>query len=328
MVNTLSYVTIDMRLEKLKTMGLKIQSRKNAITYINEAGYNKLLDAYKWPFWDKEQKRFYPDVDICDLYQLYSYDCALKSLLLNSIFTLEMAVKVQMSEVFSQYLGMDIKDYLDDKYYRDIKTYGKTNQLSVVQYSKLKDKIYKALDNGKEHRSVKYYLTNYGQVPFWSLANILSFGEMNSLLAHLKTGYQIHIAKFWKQNHKFLVSAMGVVRMFRNACAHNETVFNFKTVGYRLNSDTIKVYLDYFKIVEVDKNNHYRKGTNDLLAIFFIFKIMLPKNKFQEFVDQYLSITKNFTKKVKSQFSSNVLSEMHVPDNIRELLNLPLIENY
>ncbi|MBR4419054.1 MAG: Abi family protein [Clostridia bacterium] len=319
----LKFVSLEERLKNLKDLGLKIDSIKNAKTYINEIGYHKLFNCYKRPFWNNEQNKFKEGVTIGDLYQLYVLDSSLKSLLLNSALTLEVAVKVQMAEVFSEYMGLDVNDYLDDKYFRDIKKNDK-----IIKYSDFKESIYKVLERNQTQRFIKYYKTKYNQIPFWALSYILSFGEINALLKHLKVGYTIHVSKFWNQNHKFLISALGIVRMFRNACAHNEPVYSFKTIGYRLNSESIKDYLEYFNIDELDNNNHFTKGTNDLLAIFFIFKIMLPKNKFKEFVDQYFSIVKNFEKKVKSEFSSDIIARLNVPNNIRDLVGMDVIKNY
>jgi abortive infection bacteriophage resistance protein len=156
--------------------------------------------------------------------------------------------------------------------------------------------------------------------------NVLSFGDINSLLSHMKVGYQTQIARYWGKDYKFLISAMSIIRMFRNACAHNETIYNFKTFGYRLNSNSIQEFLNYFNITDRDKNNHYKSGTNDLLALFFIFKIMLPKKQFKEFIEQYLSIFNNLlmkgTSKVNDISIKNIIKEINIYTNIKDLTKL------
>jgi len=308
----LGYISIKQQIDLLRRMGLNIPSDNTALSYLNEVGYAKLITCYKWPFWTNGA--FVLGTTIDDLYKLYCFDCNLRSLLLKSIFTIEMTMKVQMADVISQYLGLDAKDYLNTKFYRDLKSFDINGNVVMTRYLSLKKHIENTIVKNSEQRSIKYHQKQYNKTPFWALSNILSFGDVNGLFSHLRIEYQSRVAKYWRRDHKFLISALNVVRMFRNACAHNETIFNYKTFGYRLNSSAVEKYLKYFNITNVDAHNHYVRGTNDLLSIFFIFKIMLSKTKFKEFVDRYLSITKNLP--------ANVVAEIGVPSNIKDLLSL------
>jgi abortive infection bacteriophage resistance protein len=328
-VDKLCYTSIEQQIKILKENGLKIKSVNRAAEYLNEVGYNKLINCYKWPFIDDNGFIFGTDID--DIYQLYLFDRELRALLLKYLFIFEVTMKVQMTEVISQNFGLDAKEYLDSKFYCDLIKKGK-----LIKFSAIREKIETELDRKKEQRAIKFYKDKYKQIPFWALANILSFGDMNSLFSLMLPEYQTRISRYWKQSPKFLTSALNVMQIFRNACAHNETIYNYKTFGYNLYLVPVKNFLEYFKIQfgtketrKEDRNicvQLYKSGTRDLLALFFIFKIVLPKGQFKEFVEQYLSIYNNFFKKEKDKISADIMQkiicEINVPSNIRDLINL------
>lgn len=115
---------------------------------------------------------------------------------------------------------------------------------------------------------------------------------------------------------------MGVMRMFRNACAHNETIYNYKTFGYRLNAGPVEDFLTVFKVGR-DRHNRYVRGTNDIFAIFLIFKKMLNHTHLNEFMSQYLSIFNTLSKaKINSISMQKIIDELNLPLEIQKLKNL------
>jgi len=311
-----TYAPIKELINKLKSDGLEIPSPTNAEAYLNEVGYYKLINGYKYPFQDKN-KVYNNGTTIDDIYRLYTFDRNLKSLLLKYLFIIECTIKVQMSETISQQMGLGHKQYLKTKYYRDC---GSENEIKYVSCKKhIERKIEKEIK--EENRNIEKYKGNEEGIPFWALANILSLGDINSLWSHMKYEYQSRIASFWGFKHPFLNSALGVLRMFRNVCAHNETVYNYKARAYKLESAPIKEILDKFHIKENDKGGNYTSGTNDLFAIFIIFKKMLGHSYFNEFIDQYLSIYNNNLTKSKINHASmqKIITELRLPINIIEL---------
>jgi abortive infection bacteriophage resistance protein len=227
-----------------------------------------------------------------------------------------------MSEVISQHFGVNHKQYLSPKFYRDFKVYNKDGKQELQEYTTCKRRIEQKIKNEQGQRPIKVYLTEYGAIPFWSLSNILSFGDVNSLLSHMKVEYQSRVAKFWGFDHPFLISAMGIMRMFRNACAHNETIYNYKTFGYRLNAISIRNFLAIFNINR-DKYDRYVSGTNDILAIFLIFKKMLSPTHLNEFMSQYFSIFNALSKaKINPISMQKIIDELNLPLDIQKLKNL------
>ena len=134
----------------------------------------------------------------------------------------------------------------------------------------------------------------------------------------MKVEYQSQIAKYWNMSHKFLGSALDIMRMFRNACAHNEIVYNYKTVGFHLRAKEITHLYTHFNIPFIKEKNKFEKGTNDLLALAFIFKTMLPKNQFKEFIDQYKSILN----KLNSRTLARIINTLTVPKDIETIKSL------
>lgn len=88
MFKKITYAPISNLIGILKSMELEIPSTTNAVTYLNEVGYSKLINCYKWPFMD-ENKKFREGTTIENIYRLYTFDRNLKSLLLKYIFIIE-----------------------------------------------------------------------------------------------------------------------------------------------------------------------------------------------------------------------------------------------
>ena len=294
-------------LDQLQSSGISAKSLKNAEKYINEIGFFKLVKGYRKPFGT--------GTDIEDLFRLYSFDKALKELLLKFLCTIEVAVKAQLSKFMTKQFGFAPRQYLNSKFYQDIKS-----PKGIYEFSKCKEKIKRTIEKNRNHRCLRHYSINNMPLPFSALAEVLSFGDINSLYTHMLPLYQSQISKYWGVSHKFLKSALDVMRMFRNACAHNEVIYDYKTMGFNLRAREISEIYNHFNIKS--NNGKYETGTDNLLAIFFIFKTMLLKERFNEFIAQYKSIIKDLHRMKNPDALDRITKILSIPNNIDELLGL------
>ena len=187
------------------------------------------------------------------------------------------------------------------RYYRDVGSH---------KFAKCKEKILNTIKKNDRHRCLKYFHTNNLPIPFWALSTVLSFGDITSLYTHLLPIYQSQISKYWGVSHTFLKSALDVMRMFRNACAHNEVIYDYKTMGFNLRAKEISDLYEMFNI---------KNGTNNLFAVILILKKLLLKENFKEFLDQYNSIIKDLSKMKNKKSLNKIFTILSVPANINRL---------
>lgn len=75
-----------------------------------------------------------------------------------------------------------------------------------------------------------------------------------------------------------------VLTLFRNACAHDERLYNLKAMNRNRRPNNI-LSMPIHASLNIPKNggNNYMSGVNDLFAVAIIFKTMLTKEAFDEF---------------------------------------------
>lgn len=80
-------------------------------------------------------------------------------------------------------------------------------------------------------------------------------------------------------------SFLQVLTIFRNACAHDERLYNLKALRRSMKPNSIRTMPIHTKMeIPVGTDNNPVCGKNDLFAIVIIFKIMLSKSSFNTFV--------------------------------------------
>ena len=108
----------------------------------------------------------------------------------------------------------------------------------------------------------------------------------------------LNIAQKNGLSNKSLTSALSTLNLFRNICAHNNRIYN-----YKINNDEMQLSdLDVHCKLNIpkDKNNKYIKGKNDLFAVLISLKYLLSKDDFNDLVNdqERLSIFQNQTYKL------------------------------
>ena len=98
----------------------------------------------------------------------------------------------------------------------------------------------RAHDNETSHLAIDHYLSQYGHVPLWVLANVLTFGNMAHFYALQRTAVR-------NATSRMISEASGVDRIgieqlrtsistlvdFRNVCAHDDRLYCARVGTYR-----------------------------------------------------------------------------------------------
>lgn len=315
------YLSIDEQIELLSSKGLRIPSPKSAKQYLTNIGYYKLINGYKKPFIVKQNgiTRFIDEASINDLYHLYFFDKNLRELLLRNLNSIEISIKSKMIDYITKNFGVTENDYLNPCFY-------KSN--SKKPFIDIQSGILNTIQKQKgKQSSIRHYAKNYGYYPFWCVANVLTFGELCHLYSVMKQPDQYEISKNFKVKAEWLESAMIIMQLFRNACAHNEIIYCFKTFAFHLNQSEWSDLYSTFNIKINPTTGKYESGTNDLLCIFFIFKLILDQGDFNTFISQYKSIQENLKKKVTPQVYKRIESIIGIPNSFDKLTTMTRVLN-
>ena len=97
-------LTIDEQIDRLEQRGLNFSDRKLAKNYLQNISYYRLR-AYTYPFQDNEpyadHEFLEDDIDFNDIIDLYVFDRRLRNLVFNELEKIEVAIRTQLSLVYS-----------------------------------------------------------------------------------------------------------------------------------------------------------------------------------------------------------------------------------
>ena len=137
----------------------------------------------------------------------------------------------------------------------------------------------------------------------------------------MRQAEQNEISRTFGVKSKLFESMLMIMQLFRNACAHNEVIYNYK--AYRsLSQNDIKPIYDACKIEVNSKTGRYSKGVNDVFALIIIFKVLLSKEKFANFLSQFNSALNSLNKKIDTQKFQEILLAMGIVEDLSILKNL------
>ena len=138
--------------------------------------------------------------------------------------------------------------------------------------------------------------------------NIMSFGKTCIFYKKLFNELQIEIGKYFNLSLSTMHSYLSHLVLFRNACAHNEVIFNFKTTNrLKINQIESRIINIYDKLgIPKNKYNSYSNGTNNILSIFIVFKLLLPKIAFSAFKRKFFKYLNELSHKVNEISFNNI----------------------
>ena len=309
------YLSEEQLIDKLKEDGLIIDRVKYVKKYLKNVGYYKLINGYKHPFKEYNSNFFRENTNFNEIASLYKFDFNLRHLLFKYICIIENLIKSSMAEVISKTFGTKDKDYLKAENFRPDDVNNKKT------FEDIKEEIYKKIETNKEiQNSIEMY-TQKGYYPFWVLTNILSFGTIGLLYNKLKPSEQKLISNKYNISIKVLSSMINNIVLFRNAFAHNEIVYLFRTRNRLKQDKTINPLYDFLKITK-NEYGTYKVGTRDLLSFIIIFKILLDKNLFERFEKEFYGLLKYLKKNINNISYNYILKCFGIYDNVNFIKEL------
>lgn len=303
------FLSYEQQIEKLKNeKNLIIDDEAYAIEMLKQVGYFKLIGGYKHLFKNKTTKKFKDNTHFEDIVRLYMFDETLREINLKYILKAEQHLKSLISYHFCDRYGESQTAYLT-----------KTNyEYTTARNKQDIDKLVKLLNDNYISHSTDYPYINHtkskhGNLPLWVLINALTFGNISKMYLLFSQGLRICISKNYKYlNEKQLGQITTVLTKFRNACAHGERLFTYRT------KDSIPDLLIHKKLSIPQKGTQYIYGKNDLFSVVISLRYLLLPEQFKEY-KQALSRVINDYLQISVIPQTEILHEMGFPPDWKNI---------
>ena len=290
------HLSIDDQRLKLKNDGLNIYNPEYAKCCLIKYNYYR-LSAYWYVFRkvdpttpSKRLSTFDPDHTFEDVMQLYNFDKKLRELVFYAISDIETFLRTQLAYYLPSIKNDPLALYDDSLFY--INRRG-------LNYSDLLTKIASEVRRASDEDFIQHYRSNYSnypQLPFWVLTEILSFGNLRKIYTHLRPPHKKQINNFfnikdiatdspysyYQINHIHLDSYLFLINKYRNICAHHGRLWNRKI------SDILT--LDAASSLSI--SGHENGGLFALLII--LARLLEPTGHAKEWKDSVYSLIQNF----------------------------------
>ena len=308
-MNKKEFRTLDEQIDILKSKNLTINNVDEAKDILLRENYF-FINGYRYLFFDKDRK-FIKGTTFDELYSAFLFDRNLRNIMFKNLLVVENNIKSIISYQLSKKYGFKEKDYLNPKNF--VQDYKDSRRVEDV-LNKMKRQI---RVNGEKHTATYHYLNKYQYVPLWILVKVLSFGLINELYGILKPEDKTEIAAIYGLNSDSLKIYLQLLSNYRNLCAHEDIVYDHRTQTY---IDDTK----YHSLLNLDRNElgEFSKGKNDLFAIVIIFKQMLQKDRFKEFINEINQCFKTFDDNVDIISNTKLMERMGFPENYKDIINL------
>lgn len=277
--------------------GLIISDKEYARKILLKIGYFPLINGYKEVFKESKNAQFQRGTTFEDIYGLYNFDNDLRNIFLKYILVAERNIKSSLSYHFCKEYGDLQSDYLD------VNNYDYTGKKKNV-INKMVNIMSGQLRYDSDYVYIRHYMTVYQYVPLWVLMNVLTIGQLSKIYVSQKGRIQIKVCQdFGPLKINELGKMLAVMTKFRNVCAHNDRLFDFRTKDALLDRNI------YERLQIAKEKGRYKYGKNDLYAQVIILKLLLSDEDFRIFFHDLKRCFK------KHQIHKEILERMGFPEN-------------
>ncbi len=277
-------LTVDEQIDRLEKRGLNFSDRKLAKNYLQNISYYRLR-AYTYPFQDNKDPNadhefLRDDIDFNDIIDLYVFDRRLRNLVFNELEKIEVAIRTQLSLVYSN-MSQDPFWYLDRSWF---------SRASDDDFENLIDEVTSDVNRSNED-FIKHYKAKYDtpeMPPTWMSLEVVSFGTLSwmyKLLNKSPEKKQIALA-FGIGNDEVFANWLHAFSNLRNCCAHHSRIWNRRFVVHlKLPYNTTQPFMTPGNTGAIKETKLFAL----LSAIKYVADILSPGNSFKDNLKKLLN---------------------------------------
>ena len=207
-------ITVEKQVENLETLGCTVENKEEAIEFLNNVSYFRLIKAYGFGL--KERNANYNEgVTFNKIKGLYLFNAKFRHLIFPEIEKVEINLRCRIANYFSCAYG--ILGYKD------------SNNFKITEYhEKFLEEVDVELKRNGKAPFVKNFRDNYegGELPFYALVELFSFGTLSKFFKNMKNTDKKAIAQAYGVGYTYLESWFEHLAFVRNICAHYGRLYN------------------------------------------------------------------------------------------------------
>lgn len=306
------FKSLNKQLRILRVRGVNTGNGSMSKRLLEFENYYSVVNGYKDPFVVSSGSTgdvYRPGTTLREIAAVYEFDRELRVLLLPSLLLLEHHVKAVVAYEFSR--NYTHHDYLRLQNF-DVGTQDKIKNTSLLIANLHQDIVQSAKDP-----CISHYLTTYGSVPLWVLANAISFGRLSVFYSNMKLPDRQAVAKHFGIGQDVLGSFLRCLSLFRNRCAHDERVYNFKA------KDSVQETALHSSLQLARRpGGRYVYGTDDILAVLIGVRVLCGKTLVNTLVRGLSSSLDRLSRKISTVSVTEIMDRMGLPSNWRNVARL------
>lgn len=198
--------------------GLVVEPRDEAISIITHVNYYRLRG---YGIGLIQNNKLYPSgISIKVLYQLYSFDESLRSILFKIIEKVEVQLRSQLAYQLGGRYGP--LGYLNPDWFQEIH-----RSSGIPIHEELIKKLMNEVMRQRNLPFVRHHFKKYdGFFPIWVAVEMLSFGNISSFYSVLSPSDRKDLADLYQTDPRKLSSWLLALLEIRNKCAHSNRIYN------------------------------------------------------------------------------------------------------
>ena len=296
----------------LKSKNLTIKDEQKAVEMLVRSNYYVVINGYRTPFLldrkSGDKSKYIPGSAFEEIYSLYMFDRSIRIIFLKYILIMEQNLKSAISYEFSKIYGSE--NYLR---YSNFACEDEKNTKEIFfLIGSLHNALSKAI--GK-NEYITYNIEKYNNVPFWILANILTFGGIINFYKLMKDEEKQYIArKYFRVKVHELETYMELLNAYRNICAHDERLYNVKATKFSIAHNE---YHTYFEINDTSEN-----GKKDVFALCITLCMLLSREDKMKMINELIAVFEDLDENIDSIHITKIYNMMGFPHNWKEIKDI------
>ena len=211
-------LTFEVQADQLLARGLQAD-RDILITRLQAVSYYR-LSGYLFPFrqLDTSGERtdaFIPGTTLDSVWRRYNFDRRLRTLVLDVLERIEVAVRTRLVYHFAQTYGA----------FGSLEPNNVPGLKKISEYLEWRTKLVEETEQARNEQFVRHFFAKYGdhhrELPIWMLCELMSFGSLLTFARGVLPAIQQRVAADFGLPDELFFSWLRSLYSLRNACAHH-----------------------------------------------------------------------------------------------------------
>lgn len=313
---SITFKTYDDAIKELRNRGMRVSDVRAAKAYLESFSIYNVINGYADIFDDpRNPGHFREGTTFSELKSLHHFDESLRRSLTHYVLKIECSVKSRATYQFCSAQKPDGTRKRGSCDYLIPSSYDPMQQTKVL---KLIADLSGVITNGSFNPGpIKSYVNNgINPPPVWVLATGMTFGNTLKFYECLFPSERNQIARSFQLPEDVFDSFLMILRDFRNALAHSNRVFCFKTVHRPK-----RIALTNGNYDRVELSSERRFG-----SVLYILQHLLSEKDFKKLINEVSNLSMGLAKKLKTISILDVATEMGVPNSMRLRYGIKLSE--